>query len=190
MVAAGRLRGRACGGKADGEPVDFQALFLAQDEEDEDDNALVEALITLRTWAAARKKAADKTLAAGSAEEETDAAAARQKALLVEVSDEEETKSAAAARQRAADGKFSAADLMPEIKTPLRFCCQPLGAASAFASTQKMYGAFPCEAAFSLRRISVSPSPFTGSPTRVLSRMPIAFGDTRSLGSIFGWNTR
>ena len=46
--------------KAAGEPVDFQTLFLAQDEEDEDDNALVEALITLRTWAAARKKAADR----------------------------------------------------------------------------------------------------------------------------------
>ena len=42
---------------AAGVAVDFQTLFLAQDEEDEDDNALVEALITLRTWAAARKKA-------------------------------------------------------------------------------------------------------------------------------------
>ena len=45
--------------KAAGVAVDFQTLFLAQDEEDEDDNALVEALITLRTWAAERKKAAE-----------------------------------------------------------------------------------------------------------------------------------
>ena len=64
------------------EPVDFQTLFLAQDEEDEDDNALVEALIALRTWAAAQKKAADKTgcwFGRGG----NRAAAARQKALLL-----------------------------------------------------------------------------------------------------------
>jgi hypothetical protein len=41
-----------------GAAVDFQTLFLAQDE-DEDDNALVEALVTLRTWMAEQLKAVE-----------------------------------------------------------------------------------------------------------------------------------
>jgi len=82
--------------KAGGAPVDFQALFLAQDEEDEDDNALVEALVTLRTWTAERLKAV----------EEADEIAQ---------STEEEKKAGMAGKQRWADGKFSAADLAPTI---------------------------------------------------------------------------
>jgi hypothetical protein len=90
--------------KATGAQVNFQTLFLNQDAEDEDDNALVEALITLRTWAAARKNAPDlaSALVAGIA----DPAVKRT---------EEENKSALAAKQIAKDGKFSAADLAPEI---------------------------------------------------------------------------
>ena len=81
---------------ATGEPVDFQTLFLAQDEEDEDDNALVEALVTLRTWMAEQLKAVEE------AEE-------------IAQSTEEEKKAGMAAKQRWADGKFSAADLAPTI---------------------------------------------------------------------------
>ena len=47
----------AAGSATGVETIDFRTLFLAQDEEDEDDNALVEALVTLRAWPAERLKA-------------------------------------------------------------------------------------------------------------------------------------
>jgi hypothetical protein len=89
---------------ATGTRVDFQTLFLNQDAEDEDDSALVEALMALRTWAAARKETAG--MASALVSGVADIAAKRT---------EEEKKSAVAAEQRAKEGKFLAADLAPEI---------------------------------------------------------------------------
>ena len=81
---------------AAGVAVDFQTLFLAQDEEDEDDNALVEALITLRTWMAERIEGGR----GGRRDRAVDGGGGK--------------KAGMAAKQRWADGKFSAADLAPD----------------------------------------------------------------------------
>ena len=75
------------------ETIDFRTLFLAQDDEDEDDNALAEALVALRTWVAERLKAVEE----------------------MPQSTKEEKKARMVAKQKWADGKFSAADLAPWI---------------------------------------------------------------------------
>ena len=83
--------------KATGEPVDFQALFLAQDAEDEDDNALVEALVAMRTWVARGRRRP------------------RRSGAISRCRRQRRTEVAAWREAEARDGKFSAADLAPDI---------------------------------------------------------------------------
>jgi hypothetical protein len=121
---------QATGGK---EKVEFQTLFLNQDAEDEDDNALVEALMTFRTWVAerAKEKKNDGPYAAVKevARKAEETAAAEQQAKIDELTAVEpgimrfadRAEETAAAKQRAKDGKFTAADLAPDINDTMRY---------------------------------------------------------------------